>query len=150
MKQILVSFGAGIVFALGVGIGGMTQPAKVIGFLDFAGNWDPSLAFVMLGAIGVYALASRATRKRSSPVLAAAFSVPLRKDIDFRLVAGASVFGLGWGIAGFCPAPGLTSIPSGRIAPIIFSLAMIAGMAVYTAVGKLSLGSSPQRSDAAH
>lgn len=145
MKEICVAFGAGVVFALGIGIGGMTQPAKVVGFLDFTGNWDPSLAFVMIGAIGVYAFAYRMALKRSAPVLATAFSLPVKQDIDVRLVAGAAIFGLGWGLAGFCPAPGLTSIASGQLAPVIFSVAMIAGMAVYKAIEKLRV--PPHRYD---
>lgn len=147
MKQILVSFGAGVMFALGLGLGGMTQPAKVIGFLDFTGNWDPSLAFVMIGAIAVYAAAYRMSRKRSTPVWAAAFSLPTRKDIDGRLVAGAAIFGLGWGIAGFCPAPGLTASASGQLAPVVFSVAMLGGMAVYKAGEKLPVSHSGGRSD---
>lgn len=133
MKQLWVAFGAGVVFALGVGIGGMTQPAKVIGFLDVLGNWDPSLAFVMVGAIAVYACSYRISLRRSSPVLAPVFIMPTRHGIDVRLIAGAAVFGLGWGIAGFCPAPALTSMTSGQLAPVVFSVAMIAGMATHRA-----------------
>ena len=137
MKTILVAFSAGVVFALGVGIGGMTQPAKVIGFLDFLGAWDPSLAFVMVGAIGVHSLAYWMMRRRSSPLLSSAFSVPTRTDIDFRLVLGATIFGLGWGIVGYCPAPALTSLASGNLSPVIFSVAMIAGMIVHRSTERL-------------
>ena len=131
MKSALTSFVSGIVFALGLGIGGMTQPGKVIGFLDFAGNWDPSLAFVMIGAIGVHAFLYRMIRKRPSPTFSSTFSVPTRTEMDMPLFAGAAIFGTGWGIAGFCPGPALTSLASGNSSPVIFSMAMIAGMLLY-------------------
>jgi len=128
MKSALVSFISGIVFAVGLGVGGMTQPAKVIGFLDFAGNWDPSLAFVMLGAIGVHSLFYRAIRTRPSPLFSSGFSLANRMEIDSRLIGGSVIFGLGWGIAGFCPGPALTSLASGNFSTVIFSAGMIAGI----------------------
>ena len=131
MRSMLTSFVSGVVFAVGLGIGGMTQPAKVIGFLDFAGNWDPSLAFVMIGAIAVHAFLYRVIRKRPSPLFSPAFSLPTRTDIDLCLVGGAAIFGLGWGLAGFCPGPALTSLASGNFSPVIFSAGMIAGMFLY-------------------
>jgi len=137
MKPVLTSFVSGVVFALGLGIGGMTQPAKVIGFLDFAGNWDPSLAFVMIGAIAVHAFLYRVIRNRRSPLFSPAFVLATRTDIDLRLVGGAVIFGLGWGLAGFCPGPALTSLASGNSSPVIFSVAMIAGMLIYEFIGVL-------------
>ena len=137
MKPALTSFVSGVVFALGLGIGGMTQPAKVVGFLDFAGNWDPSLAFVMIGAIAVHALFYRMFRNLSSPLLSPALTLPTRTDIDLRLVGGAVIFGLGWGLAGFCPGPALTSLASGNTSPVIFSVAMIVGMLLYEFIGVL-------------
>jgi len=128
MKSILVSFMSGIVFAVGLGVGGMTQPAKVVGFLDFAGNWDPSLAFVMLGAIGVHSLFYRMLRNRSSSRFSLAISLPSRTEIDSRLIGGSVTFGLGWGIAGYCPGPALTSLASGNSSAVIVSVAMIAGI----------------------
>lgn len=128
MKSALVSFISGIVFAVGLGIGGMTQPAKVIGFLDFAGNWDPSLAFVMLGAIGVHSLFYRVFRNRLSPVSSLAVSLPSRTEIDSRLIGGSVIFGLGWGLAGYCPGPAITSLASGNLSTVIFSVAMVAGI----------------------
>ncbi len=139
MKSVLTSFVSGVVFAVGLGIGGMTQPAKVIGFLDFAGNWDPSLAFVMIGAIAVYSFLYWVIRKRPSPLFSPTFSIPTRTDIDPRLVAGAAIFGLGWGTAGFCPGPALTSLASGSLSPVIFSVAMITGMLFYKFVEVLLL-----------
>jgi uncharacterized membrane protein YedE/YeeE len=136
---MLTSFVSGVVFAVGLGIGGMTQPAKVIGFLDFAGNWDPSLAFVMIGAIAVHSILYRLIRNRPSPLFSQAFSLPTRTDINLRLVGGATIFGLGWGIAGFCPGPALTSLASGNLSPVIFSAAMIAGMFLYQFIELLLL-----------
>ncbi len=135
MRSMLTSFVSGVVFALGLGIGGMTQPAKVIGFLDFAGNWDPSLAFVMIGAISVHAFLYRVISKRPSPLFSPAFSLPTRTNIDLSLVGGAVIFGLGWGLAGFCPGPVLTSLASGNFSPVIFSVGMIAGMLLYEFIG---------------
>ncbi len=137
MRSMLTSFVSGVIFAVGLGIGGMTQPAKVIGFLDFAGNWDPSLAFVMIGAISVHAFLYRVIRKRPSPLFSPAFSLPTRTDIDLSLVGGAVIFGLGWGLAGFCPGPALTSLTSGNFSPVIFSTGMIAGMLLYEFIGVL-------------
>jgi uncharacterized protein len=139
VRSLLISFVAGVVFALGLGLGGMTQPAKVIGFLDFTGNWDPSLAFVMMGAIAVYAILYRLIRHRPSPVFTSVFSVPRQKDIDLRLLGGAALFGFGWGIGGFCPGPALTSLASGSVIVVIFVAAMIAGMALYKVVEDLRL-----------
>jgi uncharacterized protein len=128
MKSLLVSFASGIVFALGLGISGMTRPPKVIGFLDFAGDWDPSLAFVMIGAISVYFVAYRVIRRRSAPLLAEKFSIPQRGDIDRNLILGAAIFGAGWGLGGFCPGPALTSLASGAAPIVIFVATMAAGM----------------------
>ena len=139
MKSLLISFVSGIVFALGLGISGMTQPAKVVGFLDFTSNWDPSLAFVMMGAIAVHAILYWLIRHRPSPVFTSTFSVPTRRDIDLRLLGGAALFGVGWGIGGFCPGPALTSLASGSATVVVFVTAMIAGMALYKVVEDLQL-----------
>jgi uncharacterized membrane protein YedE/YeeE len=128
MKANLISLGSGIVFALGLGISGMTRPAKVIGFLDIAGAWDLSLAFVMLGAIGVYFIAFQLTRKMRSPLLAPQFSLPKRTDLDTQLILGAVIFGAGWGLGGFCPGPALTSLASGAMPVVVFVASMAAGM----------------------
>lgn len=137
MTSSLSSFLAGIVFAVGLGISGMTQPAKVVGFLDLMGNWDPSLAFVMFGAIAVHALAYRLIRSRPTPIFAPAFAVPTRQDFDLRLVSGAVLFGIGWGLGGFCPGPAVTSLPSGHVSVLLFVVAMVAGMYLYTLVDSL-------------
>jgi uncharacterized membrane protein YedE/YeeE len=135
VKSIATSFLSGLLFAAGLVIAGMTQPAKVIGFLDFLGDWDPSLAFVMGGGMLVYFVAYRLiTRKRKAPIFEASFTLPTRKDIDLSLVGGAALFGAGWGLAGYCPGPAITSLGSGSLSAIVFVLAMVAGMALYRAV----------------
>ena len=128
MKAQVTSFLSGIVFALGLGISGMTRPVKVIGFLDFFGKWDASLAFVMLGAICVYFIANRWRRGFASPLFAAKFSVPPRTDLDADLIVGAAIFGAGWGLAGFCPGPAIVSLASGAMPVAIFVIAMACGI----------------------
>lgn len=127
MQQLAV-FGAGLLFAVGLGISGMTLPQKVIGFLDFAGDWDPSLALVMASSAGVFLLLHRAVLRRDSPLFDSKFHVPSRKDIDAPLVFGAVLFGIGWGMVGFCPGPAVTALVSGQTQVWIFFVAMIAGM----------------------
>jgi hypothetical protein len=130
MMSSLAAFLAGLLFAIGLGVSGMTQPAKVLAFLDVAGRWDPRLALVMLGAIGVHAPLARMILRRQSPVLAPAFSLPGRRDADRRLVIGAAVFGIGWGLAGLCPGPAVTTLASGKPVALAFVTAMLAGMAL--------------------
>ncbi|HTQ25630.1 MAG TPA: DUF6691 family protein [Candidatus Binataceae bacterium] len=137
MKSLVTSFISGVVFALGLGISGMTRPVKVIGFLDFFGAWDASLAFVIVGAIAVYFVAYRFSRTMPSPLLAPDFSLPKRSDIDAKLVLGAAVFGMGWGLSGFCPGPALTSLASGAPAVAIFVAAMALGMYIYSWVSEI-------------
>lgn len=132
MNTLLTSFISGMLFALGLGISGMTRPVKVIGFLDFFGPWDASLAFVMIGAISVYFAAYRWSSNLSSPLLAPDFSLPKRSDLDARLIAGAAIFGAGWGLGGFCPGPALTSLACGAPAALIFVAAMMVGMYLHT------------------
>ena len=120
---------SGLLFALGLTLSGMTQPARVLGFLDVAGDWDPSLAFVMLGALAVYALAYRAiARPGRRPLLDASFHVSTAKRIDARLLTGAALFGVGWGLAGFCPGPALVSAAAGAHAALLLSAGMLVGM----------------------
>ena len=133
MKQKLVTFFAGVVFAIGLGISGMTNPAKVIGFLDVTGVWDPSLALVMGGAIGVHILFAQWSRKAERPLWADAFVLPKRADVDGRLIAGAALFGLGWGTAGYCPGPALVSLVGLTTSALTFCASMVAGIAVFHA-----------------
>jgi hypothetical protein len=129
----VTAFIAGLVFGVGLIISGMTDPGKVIGFLDVAGNWDPSLAFVMAGAILVGFFAFAVARRRAQTFLGAALALPQRRDIDRRLVGGSLVFGIGWGLAGYCPGPALVSLGSGQPKAAVFVAAMLVGMLVYTA-----------------
>lgn len=135
--DILSSFIVGLIFGIGLILAGMTDPSKVIGFLDVAGLWDPSLAFVMAGAILVGVVAFRFARKRSAAFFGGTMRLPSRDDIDRRLVLGSLAFGVGWGMAGFCPGPALTALGTGNGKAVIFVLAMIAGMALFELADKL-------------
>lgn len=120
---------AGALFGVGLMISGMTRPARVIGFLDPLGGWDPSLAFVMGGAVLAYAVAFRLIcRGRERPWFDVRFHVPTRRDIDARLVLGAAIFGIGWGLGGLCPGPGIVSAFAGSTSAMAFVIAMLAGM----------------------
>lgn len=125
--KILLAALAGIVFGLGLAVSGMSDPAKVLNFLDVAGTWDPTLAFVMGGALCVTTPGFYLARRRARPLFETAFHLPTRSDIDGRLLAGAAIFGLGWGIAGLCPGPALADIASGMPVILAFVAAMIAG-----------------------
>ncbi len=142
MKENALSFFCGILFAFGLGVSGMTQPGRVTAFLDFFGAWDPSLLFVMVGAILVYFIGYRLVTKRSKPLLSEAFHLPKRSEVDRPLVLGSALFGTGWGLAGFCPGPALTSMISLHREPLIFSGSMLAGMllfAIRKSRGKMTL-----------
>ncbi len=131
MKNV-ISFAAGFVFAIGLGVSGMTQPTKVIGFLDVSGAWDPSLAFVMLGAIAVHAVFVRRSKRASAERFATALPIlPPPNAVDGRLLVGAALFGVGWGIAGFCPGPALVSLVTLSPVALAFVASMLAGMGVY-------------------
>ena len=130
-KHRISEFAVGLVFGLGLILAGMTDPGKVIGFLDLAGAWDPSLAFVMGGAIAVAVAAFVLARARTQSFLGGAMHLPNRNDIDQRLIVGSLVFGAGWGIAGFCPGPAIVSLAAGQPKALLFVLAMLAGMAVF-------------------
>jgi hypothetical protein len=119
---------AGAVFGAGLVISGMTQPAHIVHFLDPLDGWDPSLAFVMAGAVVTYGVAYAVIRRRARPWFDAGFHVPARAAVDARLVAGAAVFGIGWGLGGFCPGPGIVAAAGGSLGAIVFVLAMLAGL----------------------
>jgi uncharacterized membrane protein YedE/YeeE len=136
--RALSAFVIGLVFGLGLILSGMTDPGKVIGFLDLAGNWDPSLAFVMGGAIAVGFFAFRIAERRAHSLLGGALELPGTRDLDRRLVLGSIVFGIGWGIGGFCPGPALVSLGAGQEKALWFVLAMLAGMLIYVAVERVS------------
>jgi len=129
--QRATEFAVGLLFGWGLMIAGMTDPGKVIGFLDLAGTWDPSLAFVMGGAIAVGFFAFGMAKKRTTNFFGGALHLPTSKDIDKRLVIGSLLFGAGWGLAGFCPGPGIVSMAAGEVKGLVFVAAMVAGMAVF-------------------
>ena len=117
----------GVVFGVGLALGGMTNPAKVLSFLDVAGAWDPTLAFVMAGALAVSAGGFALGRRRARPWLAASFALPTRTDLDAPLVLGAALFGVGWGLVGLCPGPAIANLARGSVEIVLFVAAMIAG-----------------------
>ena len=131
MLKMLVNLFAGALFGLGLAVSGMVDPQKVIGFLDVAGDWDPTLAFVMGGALLVTILAFRLIFKRPRPVLVDEFELPTKKGLDTRLLGGSALFGVGWGLSGFCPGPAVTALATGLTPVFAFVVAMIAGMAIY-------------------
>ena len=142
MKNQALSFVAGLVFGVGLLFAGMTQPGKVIAFLDLFGGWDPSLAFVMGGAIGVHFLAYRLVPRLQQPLFASAWALPTRRDVDARLVIGAVLFGAGWGLGGYCPGPALTAVVSGAANTLVFVGAMLAGMGVFAVWENVRAGKS--------
>ena len=130
----LVAFAAGLTFGIGLIVAGMTNPAKILGFLDVAGKWDPSLALVMAGAIAVGLIAFALARRRISSALGLPMQSQASGTIDVRLVGGSLVFGLGWGLAGFCPGPAIVALGAGHGKAAVFVAAMLAGMGVFELV----------------
>lgn len=128
---ILASLLAGVVFGLGLIVSGMVDPAKILGFLDLAGRWDPSLALVMVGAVGVGLIAFTIARRRTRSLLGAEIRLPSARQIDRRLVIGSLTFGVGWGIAGFCPGPALVALGMGQFKALVFVAFMLAGMGLF-------------------
>ena len=131
MPLVIASLLSGLVFGLGLIVSGMANPAKVLGFLDLAGPWDPSLAFVMGGAVGVSAIAFMFARRRKLSLLGAPVALPTARRLDRRLIGGSLLFGIGWGIAGFCPGPGLVSLGTGEFKAAVFAGAMLLGMGLF-------------------
>ena len=130
-RSHLTAFAAGLIFGLGLLLAGMANPAKVLAFLDIAGNWDPSLALVMGGAIPVSAIGFYLTRHRAAPLFGDTFQVPANRKLDKRLVLGALGFGIGWGLAGFCPGPALVALGTGSLKAVVFVAAMLSGMVIF-------------------
>jgi uncharacterized protein len=138
-KLLSVSFIAGALFSIGLALSGMLQPSKVQNFLDFTGNWDPSLAFVMIGAIATHTIIYRWIRKRPSPLLGGQFHLPTKKELDPRLLAGSALFGIGWGLGGFCPGPALVSLSAFNSSALVFVAAMLGGMGLFWGLQKLKV-----------
>lgn len=128
------AFVAGLLFAIGLGIAGMLQPAKIVAFLDFFGKWDPSLMAVMGGAIAAHVVFARRALQMSKPILAPRFELTTLRRIDARLIAGSALFGVGWGMSGLCPGPALVALVSGVPTTIAFAGAMVVGIAAYRVV----------------
>ncbi len=150
VPRILAALGCGFVFGLGLAISGMMNPAKVIGFLDVAGTWDPTLAFVMGGALLVAVPAYRLILGRGNPTLASGFSLPTRTGLDTPLILGSALFGVGWGLVGFCPGPAVAAVVTGLPAVLGFMAAMLAGMALHAWISgerPVRKGSSDAASD---
>ncbi len=134
MPRMIVALFAGTLFGVGLAVSGMVNPAKVIGFLDVAGNWDPTLMFVMGGALLVTIPAFRLILKRPRPILADGFALPTKSALDGRLLGGATLFGVGWGLSGFCPGPAVVAMVTGLTPVFAFVGAMMVGMAIYTSI----------------
>ncbi len=133
MTRSAVAFVVGVLFAVGLGVSGMTHPSKILAFLDVTGHWDPSLAFVMGGGVLVNFIVFRFARRRGAPLFAASFTLSPRSTLDAPLILGAIIFGVGWGISGFCPGPALVSLAGGSPSVIAFVLAMVTSMLAYDA-----------------
>ncbi|MFY1052051.1 DUF6691 family protein [Ectopseudomonas khazarica] len=131
MRRV-IAFVCGLLFGIGLLLAGMADPAKVLAFLDLGGHWDPSLALVMAGAIGVAALPLNLARRRTRALLGGAMQLPTRRDLDARLIGGSLLFGIGWGIAGICPGPALAILLSGHWQAPLFVVAMLAGTLIFS------------------
>jgi len=129
--RVLAALFAGLVFGIGLIVSGMADPAKVLGFLDLAGAWDPSLALVMAGAVAVGLVAFAVAGRRTTSLLGAEMQLPTARHVDRRLVVGSLLFGAGWGIAGFCPGPGLVALGMGEFKALVFVAAMLVGMGLF-------------------
>ena len=140
MPKTIATFLVGCIFGLGIAISGMANPAKVANFFDIAGSWDPSLIFVMAGALAVTAIGYRILFSRADrPVFDTAFHLPTRTGIDARLVAGAATFGVGWGIAGFCPGGAIPALGLGDISAYAFVAAMVAGIVIARTLDRIRM-----------
>jgi len=128
MKKNIAALIAGLLFGLGLAISQMTNPAKVLNFLDITGTWDPTLAFVMGGAVLVTLISFRFILKQDRPLFEGQFHLPTRSDIDSRLLGGAALFGIGWGLAGYCPGPGVAALAMGLWEPALFVVGLLVGM----------------------
>ena len=142
---VLSAFAAGLLFSLGLIVSQMVNPAKVLAFLDVTGSWDPSLAFVMVGAIFASGIGYAVAKSRGAPVIGNKLEIPTRRDFDPRLIGGAAIFGVGWGLVGLCPGPAVTALALGLWQSLTFVVAMLGGMALFAALPSGKSGSSPSR-----
>ncbi len=144
--HVFMALIVGLIFGIGLIVSGMTDPSKVLGFLDLAGAWDPSLGLVMGGAILVGLMAFHVAQKRRRSLLGAVMRLPAATQIDRRLVLGGLAFGVGWGLAGYCPGPALASLATGNAKPLVFSAAMLLGMGIFEFIERMR----SRRRQAAH
>lgn len=131
LKNLAAALVSGLIFGVGLNLGGMTQTSRIVGVMDFFGTWDPTLIIVLVSAVGSYHLLYRMIIPRSAPLFAPKFDIPRRKDIDVRLVTGAGLFGVGWALSGFCPGPAVASLTSGQTETIVVVLSIAAGMLLF-------------------
>lgn len=136
MKNAWAALVVGFLFAIGVSIAGMVQPQKVVGFFDFFGQWDPTLMFVMLGALSVHSFSYYFIMKRTSPLLSSKWHVPTKREITPTLVSGSFIFGMGWALAGLCPGPAIVSVATMDLRVIIFIFSMLVGMFIFSNLDK--------------
>lgn len=138
------SFIAGLLFAIGLGIAGMTQPQKIITFLDITGRWDPSLLFVMGGALAIHLVSYRLITRRKSPLFDTSFHISNRSDIDLKLIGGSALFGIGWGLSGYCPGPAVVALAAPGTLILTFFLSMLAGMIIFESIKGRNANESSQ------
>ena len=131
MKRLIVALGSGVLFGIGLSLSQMINPNKVLNFFDVVGNWDPSLAFVMIGALAVTFIAFWFVSHRSEPIFDRKFRIPTRTEIDKKLIVGATLFGVGWGLSGYCPGPAIANLGSGYLNSFIFFFALLAGFLLH-------------------
>ncbi len=136
MKQHAISLASGTIFGLGLAVSGMMDPKRVRGFLDILGDWDPTLAFVMGGAVSIMAFAWQFQRRMTKPFASTTFTLPDTRRIDLKLLSGASLFGIGWGLTGLCPGPAIASLSTSFFQAMIFVTSMLVGMAAFSAFNK--------------
>ncbi len=139
MKQKLIALLSGLLFGFGLSLSQMIDRDRVLGFLDVSGDWDPTLLFVLGGAVGVTLITFRFVLRLPQPIFSSKFYLPTRKDIDLLLILGAAIFGIGWGIAGYCPGPGITALVLGIWNPVLFLIAFIVGSLAYQWYAGLSV-----------
>ena len=138
--SFLINLALGLLFGVGLVVSGMSDPAKVLNFLDLFGSWDPSLAFVMGGAVLVAFVGYRLVLPRGKPIVGDRFHLPTKSDIDIRILVGPAIFGVGWGLGGFCPGPGIVSAGSGSLGALVFVVGMTIGMLIESAVARSMAG----------
>ena len=147
MKRLIAALLSGTLFGVGLSVGGMTEASRIVGVMDIAGTWDPTLVIVLLAAVVTCFVMYRFIVPRSKPLFAAKFEIPTRRDLNLRLISGAGMFGVGWALSGYCPGPAVASLPSGQVQTIVVVLAMAAGMILFdfAPIVRLRLRGAPEK-----